>query len=170
MHNPLYDDIEINLSNVPNSLISEENSEGFLRDALHSVKVDYLISSIVYRGNISKKGKFFNDGVIKDAVHSIPECVSILIVLRKCNKIAKIANRTDGNLDILKPDNQVPFNFRICCNFFVERTEISSSLGLDSKPSNEVIEDALNADRCAANETILVNTSHENEHLVKTLS
>lgn len=110
--------------------------------------------------------------MIKDAVYSIPECVSILIVLGKCNKIAKIANRTDDNLGTLKPDNQVPFNFRIGCNSFlniVERTEISSSLGLDSETSNEVIEDALNADRCAANETILVNTSHENEHLVKTL-
>ena len=110
--------------------------------------------------------------MIKDAVYSIPEYVYILIVLGKCNKTAKIANRTDGNLDTLKPDNQVPFNFRIGCNSFlniVERTEISSSLGLDSETSNEVIEDALNADRCAANETILVNTSHENEHLVKTL-
>ena len=110
--------------------------------------------------------------MIKDAVYSIPEYASILIVLGKCNKIAKIANRTDGNLDTLKPDNQVPFNFRMGCNSFVnivERTEISSSLGLDSEPSNEVIEDALNADRCAANETILVHTSYENEHLVKTL-
>ena len=47
MYNPLYDDIEINLSNVRNSLTSEGNSEGFLRDTLHSVKVNYLISSIV---------------------------------------------------------------------------------------------------------------------------
>lgn len=47
MYNLLCDDIEINLSNVPNSLTTEGKSEGFLRDTLHSVKVDYLISSIV---------------------------------------------------------------------------------------------------------------------------
>ena len=62
-------------------LASEGNSEGFLSDALHSVKVDYPISLIVQRSNISKKGSYLHDKMVKNAVHSIPEDLQIPVVL-----------------------------------------------------------------------------------------
>ena len=101
-------------------------------------------------------------------MYSIPEYVSIPIILESCIDIVKVAKRTDGSHDNSMPDNQVSLDFRISYDSVVEingRSESSSSLRLDSDPNIEVNEDALNADRCAANETVLVNTSYENEFI-----
>ena len=77
MYNTLYHEIEINLSNIPNSLTSEGNSELLL----NSMKVSYPISLIVQSSNIKKKGNFLHDEVAEDTVYSILDNFLITIVL-----------------------------------------------------------------------------------------
>ena len=171
-NNPLYYDIDINLSNIPDCLVlhNKENETVFSGlNLLDYVAPCELISvTIETTGCDSKKHNDSNKPVIHDAQNSISnDCAVPIFIEKERIPIEKVDNagRETKSLDPLISEENNFVHFKINCveEYYHEQGDISSN----TNPSENIDadENLLGLYKCASNETVLINTSHESEFM-----
>ena len=166
LNNSLYHDIEIDVKNIRGFLVEDKRCDSLPLVALNNINIDDEIPLNIEKNNSG--GAEAEGGLI-----SIPNNIPIPILLENCNNTqdsdpAKTEGKveTDGinsNYSIADPvdfriDGIVDINDeRNLDSTFFERTDNNSNI--------ESNENHLDAYRCSASETVLVNTSNENEFI-----
>ena len=119
----------------------------------------------------SKKHNDSNEPVIQDALNSISnDCAVPIFVEKERMPIEKVGNtrREAKSVDPLTSDenNFVDFKISSCMKEdYHEQGDISSNPNLSRSKNKDADENPLDLYKCASNETVLINTSHENEFI-----
>ena len=165
--NSLYYDIEINLDNVPIFLINEKSQDSLLLNELNNIVIHEQISIMVEKNDSS-------EGVESD-IQSKSSNTPIPVVLENCegtrdsNLITMVTNIEKPDISSnLTSDISNSIDFRtdgsISNNNDRKDDSVNSDI-IDNNSNIEFCENPLDTYRCSANETILVNTSCENEFI-----
>ena len=171
-HNPVYHDIDINLSNIPDCLTQHnKENETFSSgvNILDNVAPDELIPI-----TMDCDGKKHNDSdetVIQDALNSISnDCAVPIFVEKNRINIEKVgdARKEAKSVDPLTSDenNFVDFKISSCMEEdYHKQRDISSNPYLSRGQNTDTDENPLDIYKCASRETALINTSYENEFI-----
>ena len=154
------------MKNIPSFLIEDKRCDNSPLVALNNINIDDEIPLIVEKNNPS--GAEAEGGLL-----SIPNNITIPILLENCNDDQdREPNKIEGKVetdDFNSHDNIAdPVDFRIdgIVDINGERNLDSTFFERINNNSNiESNENSLNAYRCSANETVLLNTSSENEFI-----
>ena len=159
----MYYGIEIDAKIIPSFLIEDKRYDNLPLVVLNNINIDGEIPLIVEKNNSS--GAEAEGGLL-----SIPNNIPIPILLQNCNDNQDSdPTKTEGKVetDGINSNHNIadPVDFRI------DGIDINGERNLDStfferinNNSNiESNENPLDSYRCSANETVLVNTSSENE-------
>ena len=167
----MYHDIDTNLSNIPDCLaLHNKDNETFFSgvNILDYVAPCELIPIIIETISCdSKKHNNSNEPVIQDALNSISnDCAVPIFVEKERIPIEKVGNarREAKSVDPLISDENSFVDFKISCveEDYHERGDISSNPNLSRSEDIDADENPLDLYKCASNETVLINTSHEN--------
>ena len=171
----MYHDIDINLSNIPDCLVQHnKQNETFFSgvNILDYVAPDELIPITIE--TIDYDSKKHNDSiepVIQDTLNSISNDCTVPIFVEKGRiPIKKVGNarREAKSVDPLISDenNFVDFKIGSCVEEdYHEQGDISLNPNLSRSENTDADENPLDLYKCASNETVLINTSHENEFI-----
>ena len=166
LNNSLYHDIEIDVKNIPSFLIEDKRCDNLPLVALNNINIDDKIPLIVEKNNSSR-------AEVEGGFLSIPNNIPIPISLENCNDNQDSdPTKTEGKVetDGINSHHNIadPVDFRIdgIVDINGERNLDSTFFERINNNSNiESNENSLNAYRCSANETVLLNTSSENEFI-----
>ena len=159
---------EIDLDNIPSFFINEKNQDSLSINVLNNINIDDEIPVIVER-NGSRVEEIESD------IHSISSNLSISILFENCDDtqdinpinikkhLEKVHITTNPISDISDP---IDFTIDDSVSVFSDRKyKRTISKSIDNNSNTEFNENLLDTYRCSASETVLVNTSCENEFI-----
>ena len=167
LNNPLYHDIEIDLDNIPSFLINEESQNSLSINVLNNINIDDEIPIIVERSGLCVEE-------VESDIQSISSNLPIPIFFENCDDTQdsnSINIKNLGKVDItINPISDIsdPIDFTIDESVGVvsdRKHERTNSKSIDNNSNTEFNENPLDTYKCSASETVLVNTSCENEFI-----
>ena len=168
LNNPLYHYIEIDLDNIASFLINEKSQDSISINVLNQINIDDEITIIVERNGLRVEE-------VESDIHFIPSNLPVPILFENCDD-TQDSHSINTEKDLEKVDitsNPIshisdPIDFTIDDSVGVvsdRKNERTNSKSTDDNSNIELNENPLDTYRCSASETILVNTSCENEFI-----
>ena len=168
----MYHDIGIDLDNFASFLINEKSQDSFSINVLNQINIDDEITIIVERNGLRVEE-------VESGIHFISSNLPVPILCQDNNSRAKTiipcqdnnSINTEKNLEQVditsNPISHIsdPIDFTIDDSVGVVSDRKNERTNSKSTDDNSNIENPLDTYRCSASETVLVNTSCENEFI-----
>ena len=164
----MYHDTEIDLDHIPSFLINEKSRDSLSINVLYNINIDHEIPITVERNGLCVEE-------VESDIHSTSSNLPIPILFENCDD-----NQDSNSINMKKNLEKVditsnpisdisdPIDFTIDDSVGVvsdRKHERTNSKSTDNNSNIEFNENPLDTYRCSASETVLVNTSCENEFI-----